>query len=204
MKVSDHNFHIYENTLSRILAVAWFGFAVFAVREGVLLDSPVHVIFFTLNIPIAVLYAIRTSPKAYPKSYFPHVLALLGTFYVFGFDPTTVDRGWPVLATVLMCSAGLFAIWAAVSLGTSFGLRPVLREVKTDGPYRLVRHPLYCSYVVMDVAEVLGHPTFWNACIAVIGMGLLRWRAVEEERVLLVDAAYRTYRNRARGGFFLQ
>lgn len=187
-----------ERAFSWVIGLAWFGFAFWAIRDGVLAESPVHVLFFALNLLIAALYFLRTDPVAYPVSNWSYIIALVGTFYVFAFQPGAGDLGHVGIATILMCLGAAIAIWAAVSLGKSFGIRPVLRSVRVSGPYRFVRHPLYAAYILMDIGEVVGHPTAWNCCIAVIGAALLFWRSYLEEAVLSHDPAYSRYRRMVR------
>jgi len=97
------------------------------------------------------------------------------------------------LGSVLLCAGAVLAIGAALSLGRSFGIRPVLRQVQTGGLYRAVRHPLYASYMVMDVGELVANLSFWNAGVAMFGAALFVWRAKLEEGVLCRDPAYAAY-----------
>lgn len=126
----------------------------------------------------------------------------MGTFYVFAFQPGSTDLGYPALAASLMCFGALIAIWAAMSLGRSFGIRPVLRSVRTGGPYRFVRHPLYAAYILMDIGEIVGHPTIGNCAVAICGASLLLWRASLGEAVLCHDPQYAKYKLRVKSKIF--
>jgi protein-S-isoprenylcysteine O-methyltransferase Ste14 len=59
--------------------------------------------------------------------------------------------------------------------------------------YRLVRHPIYLSYMVMALGTVVRHLTIYNAAVAVVGIGLMIWRIDFEERLLRENQAYRDY-----------
>jgi protein-S-isoprenylcysteine O-methyltransferase Ste14 len=76
---------------------------------------------------------------------------------------------------VVLCIAGLsFCIWARFSLGRNWSGVVTLKgghELITEGPYAIVRHPIYTGLLVMIVATVivLGHVA------GVIALPLVFW-----------------------------
>ena len=100
---------------------------------------------------------------------------------------------WPQGGLVLVTLAALFTIICLLTLGTHFGVRPAVRELVTRGPYRLVRHPLYLSYVIAAIGFNL---QMWN--LATVLLVLLGWTAMvcrirAEERLLARDPSWATY-----------
>jgi protein-S-isoprenylcysteine O-methyltransferase Ste14 len=93
--------------------------------------------------------------------------------------------------------AGL-AAWAVISLGRSFGIVAANRGIRTSGPYRFVRHPLYSAYIVTETGYLLENPSVRNWCLFGVVMAFQAVRIVEEERTLAEDPAYREYRERVR------
>jgi len=85
-----------------------------------------------------------------------------------------------------------------ITLGRSFGLLPANRGVVDRGPYGLIRHPIYLSYVLQHAAFLLGMFHWWNLCVFVIANCYQWLRLIEEERVLAKDEGYRAYRERVR------
>jgi len=95
----------------------------------------------------------------------------------------------------------VLATLAVISLGRSFGVVAANRGVRTDGFYRLVRHPLYGSYLVGYVGFLLGNLSLQNGLLIVLTMLCQYARAVAEERILLQDPAYQVYARRVRHRF---
>ena len=68
-------------------------------------------------------------------------------------------------------------------------------QLITRGPYAVVRHPIYVSYMLMALGTVVRHMTAYNAGVALVGLGLMGCRIAFEERLLKQDPHYRDYMN---------
>lgn len=75
-------------------------------------------------------------------------------------------------AGAIVCIVGLvFAIWARVTLGRSWGMPMTLHddpELVTSGPYRLVRHPIYTALALMLIGTSLVFPVAIVPCLITI------------------------------------
>ena len=80
---------------------------------------------------------------------------------------------------------------AKLTLRRSFGVVAANRGVKANGPYRLIRHPMYAGYALTHIGFLLAGPTLWNLAIYITVLTIAVRRIVAEERVLREDAAYR-------------
>lgn len=87
----------------------------------------------------------------------------------------------------------VFGDLGLVYLGSSFSILPARREIKRGLVYRIVRHPVYASYLVVDLVFVSQVPSLWNLAVAAIAIALLVLRARLEEEVLMGDPAYQDY-----------
>src|SRR4029453_1513803 len=58
---------------------------------------------------------------------------------------------WPDGGMVLITSGALLSVISLWALGRRFGIRPALRGLSVHGPSRVVRHPIYLSYVLSDI-----------------------------------------------------
>lgn len=108
-------------------------------------------------------------------------------------DPAATSLINPVVCTIIIAFSLLSQIAAKISLNLSFGIVPANRGVKSDGFYRLVRHPVYASYLIGHIGFLMLYPTLLNATVYAIGFGLQIRRIFAEERLLSRDQAYRDY-----------
>jgi protein-S-isoprenylcysteine O-methyltransferase Ste14 len=97
---------------------------------------------------------------------------------------------------VLIVVIGIFTqLYAKLSLRRSFGLVPANRGVKVEGPYRVIRHPMYAGYFLTHVGLFLLYPSFWNLAVYVSAASLQIMRILREEKLLGIDPDYRNYKN---------
>ena len=100
---------------------------------------------------------------------------------------------WPEGGLVLVTLAAVFCVVCLLTLGNRFGVRSALRGLVIRGPYRVVRHPLYLSYVIAHIGFNL---QVWN--VATLLLALLGWAAMvcrirAEERVMSGDPGWPAY-----------
>src|SRR5262249_15331006 len=85
-------------------------------------------------------------------------------------------------------ASALFAAWAMWSLGTSYGIRLDVfagHRLKIDGPYALVRHPMYLGIVLFHVGATLAlESLLLLAATLLYVVPLTAVRIAYEERVL--------------------
>lgn len=105
-------------------------------------------------------------------------------------DPAAADL---LVGQVLQSIGVLLQLASALSLWRSFGLLPANRGIQTGGMYRLVRHPLYFSYLVTQAGYLLNNPTLLNALILAIALAFQIMRIRLEEQLLMGSPAYATY-----------
>jgi protein-S-isoprenylcysteine O-methyltransferase Ste14 len=95
----------------------------------------------------------------------------------------------------------LLSFWPIWYMRRSFSIEPAARELATDGPYRVARHPIYATQILMYLGMFLMHATLSFALAMVAWFVVLHVRVGYEEQVL--SAEYPEYgRYQSRVGAF--
>jgi protein-S-isoprenylcysteine O-methyltransferase Ste14 len=179
------------------LGLTALGWALRDALEG-RVAHPVGATLALLNLAAGVCFALRRPAKA--RSPWPHQLGVLGSVASSGVvlalaPPAEV---WPSLLAWTFALGGAAALTSLVFLGPRFGVLPAWRGLARRGPYRLVRHPLYASELVMVLAAAAAG---WSVPALGAGAGaiaLLALRIGLEERLLARRRSYRRYARRVR------
>lgn len=143
---------------------------------------------------VVILILIRHSTENISRRPLDWLLALGGTTAVLLVNPVAEWSLVPVaVGGVLILMGMLVQLHAKIVLGRSMGLVAAKRKLKFAGPYRFVRHPMYCGYLITHVGFLLLNPSFWNVGVYVLAYGLQIPRLLAEERYLRTDPAYAEY-----------
>ena len=117
-------------------------------------------------------------------------------------EPVTVHVEWlRVVGAALLVAAMAFAFWARWRLGLMWTSAPAAKEghqLRTDGPYAIVRHPIYTGILGMFVGTaLLAELGGWLPALVVAAV-LVRWKLGVEERLMTegFPGEYEDYRRR--------
>jgi len=102
----------------------------------------------------------------------------------------------PFPALLIQFTATLLFGASVLTLGDNFAVFPERRNIVTGGVYRWVRHPMYASYLLLDLGFWLANPQPWFALVWVVEVLLLEARTRWEEEVLAGDPKYLEYQAR--------
>jgi protein-S-isoprenylcysteine O-methyltransferase Ste14 len=194
----------WRRRVDRVLAAPLFHFGSGAALAGLWsLFAYAHVlafvdtgrwtllVFCAAETLTAAFLLVRTPPRSFSRRPLEWAVAALGTFAPLLFRPATV-----VLlpgAGVAVTLGALLQVAAVMSLNRSFAMVPALREIKTGGLYRIVRHPLYATYLLTFTGYLASNFSLRNLAACVAAIALMLWRIRLEEAHLAPDADYRDY-----------
>jgi protein-S-isoprenylcysteine O-methyltransferase Ste14 len=188
-------FHV----MNLLVAAIWVHDGYLAVVYFIDTRQVTSLFMSAMNALLVVFYARRRRAVDVGTGVKVVLVANLGTFGNFLYQngtplhPLLYQGCLAVMSVALVVTLGAFA-----SLGRSWGIIPANRGVKTGGLYRVVRHPIYASYIVFDVAYSLAEFTWRNVAVAATIALILYARARYEEELLLRDPEYAAYAQRTR------
>ena len=151
-----------------------------------LLSRVCMLLFFCLA---AWLTLIRSQPLAKASGLRPRIAALVGVTLLF-----TIDLLCPRLDNpptwLLFLSAGMIlfgnvlALLVLNRLGKSFSVMAEARKLVTEGPYRIVRHPLYLTEGIAIIGLFLPYLSVQAAILFLVLVAVQVLRMHYEEQVL--------------------
>jgi len=145
---------------------------------------------------IAVSFLLRRPPVEMSWKKWDWFVALVGSFAPMLITPYNgpMQPFWLAMEIlgVTVSVAGL------LSLNSSFGIVAANRGVKTGGLYAFIRHPIYASYLVTDVAILAQNWSIGNALFIAVNVAAQVARIRAEEMVLMKDEQYRLHAEKVR------
>jgi protein-S-isoprenylcysteine O-methyltransferase Ste14 len=136
---------------------------------------------------VAATTVTRLRPVRKAEGIQPRVAALLGTFLATTLallPPAQLASIWLALSSALVVLGALLSFVVLRWLGRSFSIMAEARRLVTDGPYAIVRHPLYICEEIALVGVVIQVISPLALLIAAIH-GLLQFRRMLNEETIL-------------------
>ncbi len=132
----------------------------------------IGIVFFTQQTLVALAYLIRRPARLVTRRLDDWLLAFAGTFAGVLVRPEGEHPAWGIWTGVVLQLVGVaIAATCILTLGRSFGFAAADRGVVTRGPYNVVRHPMYASYLFLASGLPAAEPlcaqrcrfTFWDS-----------------------------------------
>jgi len=164
------------------------------------------------ELTVALTFLVRGRARRSLEGAGPRAAAYVATFWmplVFwatlrwapNLVPASTSGTLRTAGVSLWLFGSLVAFWPVWHLRCSFSIEPAARALSTDGPYRLARHPIYATQILIYSGIFLLRASPVAGLALLVWLGVVRVRIGYEERVLCAE--YPEYeRYRARVGAF--
>ena len=174
-------------------------YGVYTATRGVLAADSYNffVLFQSLLVPsIVLIFLLIAKPAKASSLSFVSLAGILLSFGGFYFFRTSDGKIGDLTLTLGLASVAFYlgvAVWSYIKLGRNLGLIPSLRGIVTEGPFAIVRHPIYACYLHLAIGYTIIIPSVNNAVVSAgICLGL-HLRSVEEEKILANSETYVSY-----------
>jgi protein-S-isoprenylcysteine O-methyltransferase Ste14 len=146
---------------------------------------------------LAVFVLIRHDPDQTRHTWRTWTTTTFGTFLPLLLRATDASTDL-LIGQIIQTIGFVMQIIAILSLNRSFGLLPAHRGVKSDGLYRIVRHPLYAAYTFAFCGFLINNPSVANFAIVISVTVFQVLRIREEEGLLLTYPDYAAFAQKVR------
>ena len=201
------SFIIETKDIDKALALFFVFLAAFGAYTAFIRSDPISqaqaLAPMPVNIAAAYAFAVRAKPSGttYLKEaavpflsfLFPTLILNLGLIV-----PTPYGLEWTWVVAVPGIVLSVLSVWY---LRKCFSVLPAFRGVVDNGPYAIVRHPLYLGETLYLAGIVLLRFSALGLVAFIAGLVLLAWRIRIEEHKLLFEPEYRTYAAKVRYRF---
>ena len=147
-----------------------------------------HLLIICFYILLILLYFIRTSAVSTSRSPTTNIIAILTAFLPFTL-PLLKNNSFvgplnALISSVIIILGMLLTIYALLALGRNVSIIPQARKLVKNGPYRLVRHPLYLGELISVFGIVAAEVTISKMMVFLLLMAAQIYRSLREERLL--------------------
>ena len=200
----------YYDVVAALPLILWFAYGVLQLRAVLAYDwsliagGTAHLFTWvqfiallaaaSFDLLLVYVLSVRDRPVAKSQGLLPRAFGVVGTFAGVGILQLPVAQlslPMQIFAALLIGVGSLGSLLVLSQLGTSFSILPEARKLVTNGPYALVRHPLYTVEIVTIIGTAMQFEAPWSWAIALVVVALLWIRSHYEEQVL--ESAYPEY-----------
>jgi protein-S-isoprenylcysteine O-methyltransferase Ste14 len=159
--------------------------------------TPTDWIYVSQHLLVLGIAMTRAPPEAQDRSLTTGLAVIVSYAYPYAqiiyLRWVPGEPAWPEAGFILVILAACLSLASLLTLGRGFGVRPALRRLATNGPYRIVRHPMYLAYVLADIGYNLQEWNPGTALMVFAGWASLLYRINAEERILSRDPGWGAY-----------
>ena len=129
-------------------------------------------------------------------------LWLVPLIYALTGFPAALDRplipAIAILGVIALCGALVLFYRSHADLGKNWSISLQIRNehrLVTTGIYRFIRHPMYTSFFLLAIAQVLLLPNWLAGLTGLVGVGILYAFRVRQEERMMIERFGTDYQN---------
>lgn len=163
----------------------------------------IEISFTVQNLVLTALIILRKQHQAIDTNIFNQAIALIAFCSGAAFigQPLTDESIATDISKIIVFIANILGLITLFNLGRSFGILIAFREIKSQGLYGWVRHPMYGTDILLRIGMVISHFNTFTVSIFIVSTGCYVYRALLEERFLSQQPEYREYMQKVKYRF---
>ncbi|OQW93741.1 MAG: hypothetical protein BWK79_09570 [Beggiatoa sp. IS2] len=163
----------------------------------------IEISFAVQNLVLTALVILRKQHQAVDTNIFNQIIALIAFCSGAAFigQPLTDESIVTLVSKIIVFIANILGLITLFNLGRSFGILIAFREVKTQGLYGLVRHPMYGTDILLRIGMTISHFNAFTVSIFIVSTACYVYRALLEERFLNHQPEYQEYMQKVKYRF---
>ncbi len=200
-------FKKHETLINVLLFLNFVGLGVLQIYQKVVGAGTFNYIelgFIIQSLCLAMVIICRKPFRFVNTKPFDQTIALIAFF-----SGAVLFRDQPMTGGPVAIHASLFLVFCAnvlglivlFNLGRSFGILIALRELKANGLYGIIRHPMYFTDILLRIGFVISHFNLLSVIVILVSGPCYVYRALLEERFLSQQPEYREYMQKVKYRF---
>lgn len=189
----------HETLINILLFLNFVGLGVLQIYQKVVVARTFNYIelgFIIQSICLALVIISRKPFRFVDTKPFDQTIALIAFFsgaVLFRDQPMTGGPTAIHTSQFVVFCANVFGLIVLFNLGRSFGILIAFRELKSNGLYGIIRHPMYFTDILLRIGFVISHFNLISVIVVFVSTPCYVYRALLEERFLSQQPEYREY-----------
>jgi protein-S-isoprenylcysteine O-methyltransferase Ste14 len=163
----------------------------------------IEISFTVQSLVLTALIVLRKQHQVVDTNIFNQIIALIAFCSGVAFigQPLTDNSIVTNISKMIVFAANILGLITLFNLGRSFGILIAFREIKTQGLYRLVRHPMYGTDILLRIGMSISHFNTFTLTVFIVSTACYIYRALLEEQFLSHQPEYREYMKKVKYRF---
>ncbi|MCI1794732.1 MAG: isoprenylcysteine carboxylmethyltransferase family protein [Acetobacter lovaniensis] len=180
---------VFQEYMEKLIIIVPYIYFIYHNSESIfIIMNPISILYL-FEMILELFFTLLRFPGKMSHNTTDWILAILGTYaaQIVSTHASNTHLASITFCFILSFIGILVSFSAKICLGRSFAIVAAVRVVKTYGPYRIIRHPMYAGYMLTSFGFLLYNFSLWNICTIFSAWFVQILRIQAEEKILSTD-----------------